>query len=592
MSIWLFGKNGILKIMPNFKCQMPNVKYFICFLLVFLFIPVIAFAAECETTCGSVDECSQKIKECQQIWDDVQKAKAPHEATLKKMEADIAAFQKKIIQIGNEIKVKETEIAESEADLGNQQEILAKRVRQVYIKSFSNNPFFLFFASGDFATNIRALTYQQTVAQDDKQVIIDIVGFIKNLEDKKIDLAHEKEGLGVLSENLSVAASQTRKLVSEASNYQSSLSSKIGSLTSRQQSLLAERSGTFTTAVGDVPLADDPNAAPTYNPGFSPAFGGFSFGAYTHRKGMSQYGAKGRAQSGQNATDILKAYYGKSPENKDTGGTISVQGHGNLTFEGQYLYGIAEMPSNFPKEALKAQAIAARSYAYRYKQEGKTICTTQSCQVYSSSKAANPPSEWKSAVDETKGQVIEGVITYYSSTTGGYSTTTGWDTKCGNQGCWTGDAYEKIASSPWFYKGWYTQDYLNSSNKCNRAHPWLTQEEFADILNAWVVRKNGSDSDRERVLPTTINSCQIGGSGGNPYSISEMRDKASGMGGAYTSVSSVSVTYSTSGETATVTLSTNRGDVSIAGSEFKETFNLRAPGFISIRSPLYNIERK
>ena len=341
-----------------------------------------------------------------------------------------------------------------------------------------------------------------------------------------------------------------------------------------------------------MPLADDPNAAPTYNPGFSPAFAGFSFGAYTHRKGMSQYGAKGRAQEGQNANAILKAYFGKDPVSKDTGGTISVSGYGNLNFDGYYLYGIAEMPSNFPKEALKAQAIAARAYAYRYKQQGSTICTTQSCQVFSKSKADNPPGEWKQAVDDTKGQIIEDVVTYYSSTTGGYSTTSGWDTKCGSQNCWTGDAYEKIASSPWFYKGWYTQDYYNTSAKCGRSHPWLTGEEFADILNAWTVRKNGGDGDRERILPTTINSCPIGGSGGNPFSMSELRDKANGMGGAYSSVSGVSVTYSTGGETAQVKLSTDRGEVTISGADFKETFNLRAPGYISIRSALYNIERK
>ncbi|RJR15737.1 hypothetical protein C4579_01510 [Candidatus Microgenomates bacterium] len=588
-----FLGNGILGKMAKVKMQKSKVNLVMSIFLASLLMPAIVHAAECETSCGSVEECTQKISECQKIWDDVQKAKEPHEASLKKMEADIAYFQNRIVEIGVATKQKEVEIDEEEEKLGDQQELLARRVRQAYIKSFQQNPFFLFFTrSTNFATNLRALTYQQAVAEEDKQVIVDIVGFIKNLEDKKAELAQEKEGLAVLAANLNTQAEATRALVGEASAYQSTLSGKIGSLTSRQQSLLAERSGTFTTSVGDVPLADDPNAAPNYNPGFSPAFAGFSFGAYTHRKGMSQYGAKGRAQEGQNAGQILQAYYGKSPENKDTGGSISVQGYGDMEFESTYLYGIAEMPANFPKEALKAQAIAARSYAYRYKQEGKTICTTQSCQVFSKSKADNPPGEWKSAVDETKGQVISDVITYYSSTTGGYSTTSGWDTKCGSQSCWTGDAYEKIASSPWFYKGWYTQDYYNSSAKCGRSSPWLTQEEFSDILNAWVVRKNGSDSDQERILPTTINSCPIGGSGGNPYSMSEMKDKANGMGGSYTSVSSVSVSYSTGGETASVKLSTNRGEVSISGSEFKEVFNLRAPGYISIRSPLYNIERK
>ena len=300
---------------------------------------------------------------------------------------------------------------------------------------------------------------------------------------------------------------------------------------------------------------------------------------------MSQYGAKGRAESGQNYQQILQAYYGKAPTGKDTGGSISVSGFGDLDFEGYYLLGIAEMPSSFPKEALKAQAVAARTYAYRYKSGGSTICTTQSCQVFSKSKADNPPGEWRSAVEETRGQVLEDTTGYYSSTTGGYITTMGWDTTCGNQGCWTGGAYEKIGNSPWFYKGWYTADYFNSSGKCGRSHPWLSQEEFADILNAWVVLTQGGD--KSRVLPVTINSCPIGGATGNPYSMSELRDV-----GGFTSASSVSVTYNSSGYTENVIIQTNKGSVTISGSDFKQAFNLRAPGYISIRSSLFNIEKK
>ncbi|KKP58696.1 MAG: hypothetical protein UR52_C0017G0012 [Candidatus Gottesmanbacteria bacterium GW2011_GWA1_34_13] len=56
------------------------------------------------------------------------------------------------------------------------------------------------------------------------------------------------------------------------------------------------------------------------------------------------------------------------------------------------------MPSSFPKEALKAQAIAARSYAYRYKQQGQSICITEACQVFSMNKANDPPGEWKETV--------------------------------------------------------------------------------------------------------------------------------------------------------------------------------------------------
>jgi len=74
--------------------------------------------------------------------------------------------------------------------------------------------------------------------------------------------------------------------------------------------------------------------------------------------------------------------------------------------------------------------------------------------------------------------------------------------------------------------------------------------------------------------------------------MSELRDKAGQYGGAVTSVTSVSVSYSSGGTTGNVTVRTNRGALSISGSEFKETFNLRSPGYISLRSPLYNIEKK
>ena len=106
---------------------------------------------------------------------------------------------------------------------------------------------------------------------------------------------------------------------------------------------------------------------------------------------------------------------------KDTSGKIKVSGYGSMDFETDYLYGIAEMPSSWDKEALKAQAVAARTYAYRYMKEGKEICTTEACQVFNKSKSSNPPESWKQAVKETKGKVLEDVVTYYASTHGGYA---------------------------------------------------------------------------------------------------------------------------------------------------------------------------
>ncbi len=241
------------------------------------------------------------------------------------------------------------------------------------------------------------------------------------------------------------------------------------------------------------------------------------------------------------------------------------------------------MPSDWPEDALKAQAIAARSYAYRYQKQGKCICTTQSCQVFLKSKSDNPPSRWKDAVDDTEDMIVkDDVVTYYSSTTGGYIDNVGWDT----DGSWPGNAYEKKAGSPWFYKAWYTKSY-NNSDSCGHNHPWLTESEMADILNSLVVWQNGSGSDKDHVSPVTT-SCW----GGDPYSLGEMKEKADDLGTAYNKVTNVDVEISNGGYTSKVILTTDKGTVNVSGDVFKTVFNLRAPGFLSIKSKLFDLEKR
>jgi peptidoglycan hydrolase-like amidase len=570
---------------------MGNCRFILLLLFLFsilIFLPGIVFAQSCDTSNLSnlnLDELTGRKSKCEEAWNQMEAAKKPHVENLRKMEADILAFQGRIHSIESNLTKKAAEIAEGEKELAQFMGVAAVHIRSFYIRRTTDTILASFLASENVGLMLRTLAYQQAITNEDKKMITQTAVSVSDLEEKKKSLENEKATLAYLKTETDSRAASVRKLVTEAEAYQSQLTGIIAALSAQQQAILNARSGTFTTSVGDVPLADDPNASPNYNPGFSPAFAGFSFGAYTHKKGMSQYGAKGRAESGQNYHDILQAYYGCDVSNVDSGGSINVAGFGSMDFENRYLMGIAEMPADFPTDALKAQAIAARSYAWSAKSSGQSICTSQSCQVYNDGKANNPPGQWRDAVNSTRGQIIQCATAYYSSTTGGYSTTKGWDTKCGNQGCWTADAYEKIAGSPWFYKGWYTADYYNSSAKCNRSSPWLNQAEFADIINAWQVRKNGGDASR--ILPITINDCSINGATGNPYSMDELRN----MGG-FTSVSGVSISYNTGGYTDSVHVQTNKGSIDIPGGEFKEAFNLRAPGYISIRSSLYNIEKK
>jgi len=574
-------------------------------LFVYSFIrlfPVSVYAQGCIAPSGSdnLDSLNRKIAECQRDWDQMEAAKQPHVTALLKMEADIAAFQARIKTIEGDVAKKSIAIALGEKELAGFMGVASVRIREFYIRNTLHNPIALFFSSTTIADALRVAAYQQAVINTDKKIITQTALSVKELEDKKKTLESEKSSLAYLKEETDRRAESVRKLVDDAEAYQGKLSGILASLTALQQSILSAKTGTFQTSVGDVPLADDPASRPDYNPGFSPAFAAFSFGA-PHFKGMSQYGAFGRAKSGQNAEDILRAYYGSGIEIKkdyDQNKEIGVAGYGRMSIE-TYVKRIYEVPNSWGdengQEALKAQAVAARSYALAWTREGTggNICTDEGCQVY---KNSDKGGKWGEAAEATRGWVImkDGKIlkAWYASTSGGYqesydalsyredgshyNTPAFWDTPSGRSG-WTSQAYEKVAGSPWFYKGWYKD---RSGNSCGRSHPWLTSEEMADILNGWKVLYQGG-GDTGRVTP--VGSCW----GGNPYSMDELRS----IGG-HTSVSGVSVTYSDAGVTASVTFQTNKGSITINGNDFYKAFNLRAPAKIALKSGLFNIEKK
>lgn len=533
-----------------------------------------------------LDDIGKKIAELQEALSSSQKASAPFEAQLVTMKKELDGLTASVSRIEGEINVKKKDIEKGYEELSSQQDIFNKSVRAYYIKSYYFSPLLIFLSSDDAQDATRVIAYQKKNTEHDKSTITSIAIKILDLEERKRKLEDEEKRLSTIKVTLDRERGEVEKLVAGAKSYQSTLTSQIAELSAKQQSIINERSGGFTATIGNSELADDINASITGFRNNAPSgyFAVFSFGGHTHRKGMSQYGARGRAQAGQDFKAILKAYYGKDPVGKDTGGNIKVAGFGEMDFETTYLYGIAEMPSSWHPEALKAQAVAARTYAIRYKNQGTEICTTEACQVFNKGKSDNPPASWKDAVDQTKGQVLEDVVTYYASTHGGWADPIGWDTTDGGGGSnFIDKAYDKLGGSPWLYKAWYTKGYSPSSDKCGRSNPWLSPQEMADIVNAAIALRTGG-IDTGRITPVTT-ACW----GGNPYSMDELRNLVSGNGG-ITDATSVSVTQG-NGTTNNVTIN----GVSLSGADFKRAFNLRAPGYLSIPQSsfaFFNIEKK
>lgn len=161
-------------------------------------------------------------------------------------------------------------------------------------------------------------------------------------------------------------------------------------------------------------------------------------------------------------------YYGKI-QFKNIGGSLFTINHINIE---EYLRGVvpSEMPSSWPLEALKSQAVAARSYALyalRNLKPGNNfdMDDTTRAQVYLGKN--HYASATDRAVRETAGQVAvygaEIIPCYYHSTSGGYTEN--------NENVWGGRPrpYLRGVPSPWEEKSpwwlWtsrvYTQDEMS-----------------------------------------------------------------------------------------------------------------------------------
>ena len=565
----------------------------VIFNLVLFIFPQNSFSLSIDEQIAAV---SKQIFDLEKAIDPLKKETTSLTQKIKNAKASIANVENQVKQIGQEL-------IETEADLQVQKTLLDQRVRRLYKNNKKFDPLAIFLSSNQNSDVIRQFSWFQAVINQDIRLISCLGQQITNLNTNKKNLDAQKINLAALKKNLENRFGFLEGEIKKAEDYKAELSKK-------QQDLIAAKTAMFNTSVGDVSTSTDPASRADYNPGFSPAFALFSFGA-PHRKGMSQYGAYGRSKNGQNYQDILKAYYGDIRiDTVDMPGSINTS-VGSLPFEDQYLVGIAEMPASWGEnggmEALKAQAIAARTYALSYvgwrlsnKSASGSICVTEACQVYKSSRYSSP-GLWKSAVEATRGQVIVSNLTgdifstMYASTAGGsiysysslgYSTPQIWDTSCGSQSCWPNDAWEKKSDSAWYYKGWYR---TRSNDTCGRSHPWLNQSEFADIVNAVIYYSKTKDYSHLSQIDS--GGC-FGGNDPSAWSKDELARQVGSHGGPISSVNSVSVNYSTGGYTQEVTISTDKGNFTFSGDDFKTVFNLRAPGAIVIKSALFNIEKK
>lgn len=550
-----------------------------------------------------LDDINKQISDLQGALSSSQKATAPLESQLKNLQTQLTGIQNRVSTIEKDISTQKKIIDSGYKDLAKNKDIFNRTVRDYYIKTYSFNPLLVFLSSEDAGDITRFIVYQKKGADRDKDTITSIALKISDLEERQKKLEDEESRLAEIKKKIEPQQAEIAKIVKGAKDYQSSLSSKIADLSAKQQDILSQRLSSLHipqsayAGIGGGCSSDLTNGK---NPGFSPRIAFFTFGV-PNRVGLNQYGAKGRAEAGQNAETILKAYYNADlTSGYNTGINIHVTGTNeygqsfddNWNIE-EYVKHVYEVPSNWPSETLKAQAIAARSYALARTNNGaNAICPSQSCQVVK--KELNAQS-WIDAVNATSGQVLTNggnpISAWFSSTHGGYVYQSGGSI---SGAAWTknakdtttdsissisdlqSSAYDK--SSPWFYCDWGSRSQYSGT-------AWLKPDEVADIVNVILLARKDSSAGKHLYQTDKPNP-----EGTDTWSADQVRSQ---LGGGYHSISDISTSIDFgSGKTGTVTVNGDAGSQSFSADEFKNWFNLRAPANLQIVGPLYNVEKQ
>lgn len=534
--------------------------------------------------------------------------------------AEITKLNDSIALTDGALNAKIKEIEDKQALLEAKKVEMDKLSTDLYIRSrYRMATFFL--SGNDWNTLVKEFFLKQNSISTLKNEVEAINGEFSNLAESRAELENQKATLDAqkkdMDDSYALLAAEKAKLQSELNSQNAqkkALSSDITDLTKKvsqlQAAITAYREGGVISSGGTTgsELGTSISQAPAGH------FGVFSIGAYTHRSGMSQWGARARADTGgQSYSQILAAYYPTTTLNTNYSEPVNIVIRGNgLACNGSakyynetipfstYMNRIFEMPSSWNQEAVKAQAIASRSYAISEFNRKGYVIPSQSDQVY---KDCDNTAAWISAVNATRNQVLtsngSAHKAFFAAVHGGWVNGVGWDTQTGDGSNWFNNSWDKLSGVTWFYKSWYRYGTSSSGTNCGHS-PWLSQAEMVDMVNSYLV-KTGSGlkktPDLSRILPSDFGTCanrpDYGRTDKVPYSSAELKGL---LNNPVQSISSVVTVQSTSsGNTTGVVFSTNVGSINITGMAFKDIYNQVAPGQMRIQQQssyaFFNVEK-
>lgn len=428
-------------------------QYQTVFILFILAAVVSTFIFQRPSYANSYDEIQNQIDEKSAYLDDLNAHLGALDNEIAALEGEHSGLSSGISQIENEIaqynaKIKknetiilslEEEITLKELELKLLQLKADEKVRDLYISSRQSKIDLII--SNGAESFLDEYGYQSALIGNDISDITTLSADVDSLKAEKNKLDKEIQKYSAENESLTAEMNElesqlellSQQLYSTVS-YSDGIRAEIGAVQGQLGDLLAEQQAILNLEF-DL-MKDNPDmAGGPIDPGDF-YFVGQGRDIYQgHGLGMSQWGAHGAALSGMSSSDIIKFYYTGVSIEANGNGTVEVIGVGSMNIE-TYVAGLGEVPDKacgtqsqaqgnpakyvtdnpstawdcWPEESIKAQVIAARSYALS---KGAPLYPDARDQVY---KGGNGK-QW--AVNETTHQVARyggGIIrAFYSS---------------------------------------------------------------------------------------------------------------------------------------------------------------------------------
>ena len=135
-----------------------------------------------------IEDLQKQINELSSAREQSVAATKPLEGQLSSLKRQLAQIQTSLDNLSSNIKKKQKELDSREEKLVKQQVILEERVRSYYKRSYFANPILVILSSSHSGELFRELSYRQTVAMEDKNIITSVTSEV-------LDLLTQKEKL-------------------------------------------------------------------------------------------------------------------------------------------------------------------------------------------------------------------------------------------------------------------------------------------------------------------------------------------------------------------------------------------------------------